>query len=89
LTNINIDPPHYETASVKGDANNNTLFLYEGTPTANSKVPIDLVYTFDTETNLWSVPKIIGVGFDKHALTSIVNYNEKMYLFVEVIVWGS
>src|SRR6266542_2819511 len=81
LTNINIVPSHYEAASVKGGANNNTLFLYGGTPTANSKVPMDLVYTFNTETNLWSVPETIGVGFNKHALTSIVNYNGKMYLF--------
>ncbi len=40
-----------------------------------------LVYTFDTQSNSWSVPKTIGVGVDKYALTGIIDYNGKMYLF--------
>ncbi len=78
LTNINIVPSHYGAASVNGGANNNTLFLYGGTPDIGK---MDLVYTFDTETNSWNVLKTIGENIDsKKYLTGIVN-DRKMYLF--------
>jgi len=80
LTSINIVPSHWGAASVNGDVNNNTLFLYGGTP-LNTTEKMDLVYTFDGKTNLWSVPETIGVGVDKHSLTGIVDYHGKMYLF--------
>ncbi|CAG8778130.1 850_t:CDS:1, partial [Rhizophagus irregularis] len=53
LSNINTVPEHTFATSVKGGANNNTLFLY-------GAFFIDLVYTFDPQTNLWNIPKIIG-----------------------------
>jgi hypothetical protein len=42
LSNVNIVPAHYNSASVKGGANNNTLFLYGG----RNNTVMDLVYTF-------------------------------------------
>jgi len=78
LTDINIVPSHYGAASVNGGANNNTLFLYGGTTDIGK---MDLVYTFDTETNSWNVLKTIGENIDsKKYLTGIVN-DRKMYLF--------
>jgi len=41
-----------------------------------------LVYTFDTQSNSWSVPKITGNTIArKYYLTGIIDYNGKMYLF--------
>jgi len=56
------------------------LFLFGGFP-KNVTEKMALVYTFDTQSNSWSVPKTIGVGVDKYVLTGIVDYNGKMYLF--------
>src|SRR4051812_6954186 len=57
LSNINTVPSHSSAAAVKGGANNVTLFLYGGyTPT------MELVYTFDPQSNLWNTPKIVGVN---------------------------
>ena len=82
LTDINIVPSHYGAASVNGGENNNTLFLYGG----NSDIEkMDLVYTFNTETNSWNVLKKIGENIEnidskRYYLTGIVN-DRKMYLF--------
>ncbi len=79
LTSINIVPSsHWGAASVNGGANNVTLFIYGGFLFNET----DLVYTFDTKTNSWSVPKIIDDTIPKKAfITGIVDYNGKMYLF--------
>jgi len=78
LTSINLVPSHSNAASVNGGANNGILFLYGGF----SNETMDLVYTFDTNTNSWSVPKTIGKNIDsKGSLTGIVNDDRKMYLF--------
>src|SRR3954468_5787825 len=59
LTSANIVPPHAGAASVKGGANNNTLFLYGGfTPDTT----MSLVYAFDPQSNSWSIPKIAGIA---------------------------
>ena len=81
LTGINIVPSHWGAASVNGDVKKNTLFLYGGTP-LNTTEKMDLVYTFDTKTNLWNVLETIGENIaSKRSLTGIVDYNGKMYLF--------
>ena len=56
LTNINLVPPHRRAGSAKGGANNNTLILYGGHPVNREMA---LVYTFDTQSNSWSIPNII------------------------------
>ncbi|CAB5368677.1 unnamed protein product [Rhizophagus irregularis] len=78
LSNINTVPEHTFATSVKGGANNNTLFLYGGFgPTS-----MDLVYTFDPQTNLWNIPKIIGDTYHrKYSLTGIIDNKGKMYLW--------
>ncbi|EXX71349.1 uncharacterized protein OCT59_011307 [Rhizophagus irregularis] len=78
LSNINTIPEHTFVTSVKGGANNNTLFLYGGFgPTS-----MDLVYTFDPQTNLWNIPKIIGDTYHrKYSLTGIIDDKGKMYLW--------
>ncbi len=81
LTSINIVPSHYSAASVNGGANNNTLFLYGGSP-LNKTEKMDLAYTFDTKARSWYIPKTIGDNIiSKRSLTGIVDYNKKMYLF--------
>jgi len=81
LTSINIVPSHSGAASVKGGANNNTLFLFGGNP-LNDNETMDLVYTFDTQSNSWSVPKTTSDTIArKYYLTGIIDYNGKMYLF--------
>src|ERR1043165_2420396 len=75
LTSINIVPAHEGAASVKGGANNNTLFLHvivsPGTTTS--------VYTFNPQSNSWSSPTITGVNTISRAFA--INYSGKMYLF--------
>ncbi len=80
LTSTNLlVPSHRGAASVNGGVNNHTLFLYGGLTQNNAT---DLVYTFDTQSNLWSVPKTTGDIVDKKGgLTGIVDKNRKMYLF--------
>ncbi len=81
LTSINIVPSHAKAASVNGGVNNDTLFLYGGIPN-NDIETMDLVYTFDTQSNSWSAPKIMSENIvNKRFLTGIVDYNGKMYLF--------
>src|SRR5204862_452188 len=60
LSKNNIIPPHYLSTAIKGGTNNNTLFLYGGEPLAAGGV-MDLVYTFDTQNNLWRVPEMTGI----------------------------
>ncbi|RGB39872.1 hypothetical protein C1646_754004 [Rhizophagus diaphanus] len=82
LSNINIVPENTLATSVKGGANNNTLFLYGGFNFSLTSVP--LVYTFDAQTNLWNIPKIIGdhtSSLRKYHLTGIVDNKGKMYLW--------
>ena len=79
LSNINIVPPHNVATSVKGGANNDTLFLYGG----DSNDVMNLVYTFDSKSNSWNIPKIAGVDpiTRKYALTGILDNKGKMYLW--------
>ncbi|CAI2166040.1 16074_t:CDS:2 [Funneliformis geosporum] len=67
-------------ASVRGGINNKTLFLHGGFPYTENEVT--LVYTFDTQSNSWSIPKITGdITIRKDNLKAIVDDNGKMYLF--------
>jgi hypothetical protein len=85
LSVFNTIPPHACAASVKGGANNNTLFLYGGNSTDDTIAK--LVYTFDTQSNTWSAPSITGYNtIRKIFSTGIVDYNGKMYLFGGFIV---
>ncbi|RGB23124.1 hypothetical protein C1646_774972 [Rhizophagus diaphanus] len=70
LSNINMVPPHSSAASVKGGPNNDTLFLYGGF-TADQTMA--LVYTFDSQSIVWSIPKIAGVNTIKKWDT--INFN--------------
>src|ERR1051325_8190678 len=77
LTYINTVPPHYGAASVKGGEKDNTLFLYGGL----SNDILNLVYTFNPQSNSWSTPKISGSsGIRKGFLIGVIN-NRKMYLW--------
>ncbi|PKK59334.1 hypothetical protein RhiirC2_794975 [Rhizophagus irregularis] len=79
LSNINMVPPHASAASVKGGPNNNTLFLYGGFTTDQTMA---LVYTFDSQSIVWSIPKIAGVNtIRKRGLTGIINNDGRMYLW--------
>ncbi|CAI2173728.1 16440_t:CDS:1 [Funneliformis geosporum] len=81
LTEINIIPAHRAAASVRGGAYNNILFLYGG---KNDKGDLELVYSFDTKSNSWSIPTLVGNGDNikkKHNVKGIVDDNGKMYLF--------
>ncbi|CAG8610909.1 5860_t:CDS:2, partial [Funneliformis caledonium] len=84
LSNIKSVPPiHYGAASARGGENNNTLFLYGG---VDYDPNMALVYTFDPQNEIWSVPEIkvpdISVNVPrKDLLTGIVDYNGKMYLW--------
>ncbi|PKC63561.1 hypothetical protein RhiirA1_463572 [Rhizophagus irregularis] len=78
LSNINMIPAHSSAASVKGGANNDTLFLYGG---ATSDT-MALVYTFDSQSIVWSIPKITGINtVRKRDLTGIINNDGRMYLW--------
>jgi hypothetical protein len=61
-TNNNI-PPHRFASAVKGGENNSTLFLYGGGILNNqlNDESMELLYAFNTQNNLWSVPKTTGV----------------------------
>ncbi|CAG8721698.1 19550_t:CDS:2, partial [Rhizophagus irregularis] len=76
LTNINMLPPHSSATSV---ANNDTIFLYGG---FRPDKTMALVYTFNTRTSSWSIPKIAGVvAIAQVVLKGILAPNEKLYLF--------
>ena len=77
---INVVPPHYFAAAVKGGANNNTLFLYGGESLGGK--PMSLVYTFNTLNNIWSVPILTGASSGNViSINPIVDYNGLMYLY--------
>ncbi|EXX70430.1 uncharacterized protein OCT59_011273 [Rhizophagus irregularis] len=82
LSNIDILPPHYGAAAVKGGVDNNTLILYGGT---NDTGAMDLVYTYSLQSNSWSIPKITGddnlITIRKESLSGIVDNKGKMYLW--------
>ncbi|PKC05400.1 galactose oxidase [Rhizophagus irregularis] len=76
LTNINMLPSHSSATSV---ANNDTIFLYGG---FRPDKTMALVYTFNTRTSSWSIPKIAGVvAIAQVVLKGILAPNEKLYLF--------
>ncbi|RGB41045.1 hypothetical protein C1646_752566 [Rhizophagus diaphanus] len=81
LTNINMVPAHFDATSVKGGANNDTLFLYGGATTLVQ--PMALVYTFDSQNISWSIPKIAGINTiaRKSRLSGIINRDGKIYLY--------
>ncbi|RIA88308.1 hypothetical protein C1645_739506 [Glomus cerebriforme] len=77
LTSTNPVPIISASTAVKGGANNNTLFIIGGITYNKATV---LVYTFDTQTNLWSIPKIGGIARNKATMTGIIDHNGKVYL---------
>ena len=87
LSSTSIVPIHNGAASAKGGANDNTLFLYGGYSEADGEMA--LVYTFNSQSNKWSIPKIIGDNtIRKQNLLGIVNNSGKMYLWAGSIVLG-
>ncbi|CAB4414087.1 unnamed protein product [Rhizophagus irregularis] len=79
LTNINMLPSHSYATSAKGGANNDTLFLYGG---YTSDKTMASVYTFNTQTNLWSIPKIAEADtIKKYELTGVMDYNGNFFLW--------
>jgi N-acetylneuraminic acid mutarotase len=75
LTDINKVPPHIGAASAQSGAN---MFLYGGISTNNEEKY--LIYRFDTRSNEWITLNTFGEK-NKAFLTSIIDSNEKMYLF--------
>src|SRR3954451_2504988 len=57
LSSINTVPAHYGAASVKGGADNNTLYLFGGSSSVKTATT-SLIYTFNPQANVWSIPKI-------------------------------
>jgi hypothetical protein len=79
LSSIDTVPPHYGAASVKGGANNDTLFLYGGYSGNNTMA---LVYTYNPQSSTWSTPIIAGVNtINKKETTGIIDRRGKMYIF--------
>src|ERR1044072_221679 len=77
-TNNNI-PPHRFASSVKGGGNNSTLILYGG-GSLNGE-PMELLYAFNTENNLWNIPKTTGMQPTAIVgMTAVIDYNELMYV---------
>jgi len=71
LTSINTVPSHLSAAAISGGPNNDTLFLFGSMG----------FYSFDTNNNLWSIPKVTGeIDIRRDSLTAIP-YDGKMYLF--------
>ena len=84
LSNNNIVPPHAYFAAVKGGANNDTLFLYGGDGLNGQK--IDLVYTFNTQSNAWSVPEITGIPPSGNSGVTFIIDNGLIYIFGGVVI---
>ena len=79
LSSNNVIPPHQYATANKG-ANNNTLILY-GSKSLNAET-MALVYTFDTQSNSWSIPEISGIPpAGRTGVTLVVDYNGLIYLF--------
>ncbi|PKB93532.1 hypothetical protein RhiirA5_441032 [Rhizophagus irregularis] len=72
-------PLHSSATSVRGGPNNDTLFLFGG---FSSDQTMALVYTFDSQSIVWSIPKITGINpIRKWEITGIINNNGRMYLW--------
>jgi hypothetical protein len=79
LSKISMVPAHHSATSFQGGVNNDTLFLYGG---ITSNPEMELVYTFDSHSVGWSIPKITGINTDrKCCLTAIVNNDGRAYLW--------
>ncbi|RGB23123.1 hypothetical protein C1646_774971 [Rhizophagus diaphanus] len=79
LSNINMIPLHSSATSVKGGPNNDTLFLFGGFTVDQTMA---LVYTFDSHSIVWSIPKVIGINpIRKWEVTGIINNDGRMYLW--------
>jgi hypothetical protein len=79
LSNINMVPLHSSASSIRGGANNDTLFLYGAFTTEQTMAS---VYTFDSYSIAWSIPKITGINqYRKFGLTGIINNDGRMYLW--------
>ncbi|RGB30093.1 hypothetical protein C1646_671952 [Rhizophagus diaphanus] len=79
LSNINMIPPHSSATSVKGGPNNGTLFLFRGFTVDQTMA---LVYSFDSHSIVWSIPKVIGINpIRKWEVTGIINNDGRMYLW--------
>jgi len=78
ISSNNIVPSHRSAAAINGGANNNTLFLYGG---AEVDEAMALVYTFNTQDNTWSIPKITGVPPARRQASMAIGYNGLIYLF--------
>jgi N-acetylneuraminic acid mutarotase len=84
LSDNNIVPPHQDAAVVKSGVN---LFLYGGRSLLSSKT-MALVYAFDTQSESWSIPNIVGIPpTGKTSITPIIDHNGKIYLFGGAIVY--
>jgi N-acetylneuraminic acid mutarotase len=80
LTSVNMLPPHNYATSAIGGANNDTLFLYGGY--RDSQIIMESVYTFNSRSNSWNIPKITGAStIKKYSITGIMGPNNKLYLF--------
>ena len=85
LSNINNTVPaaHESATSVKGGANNNTLFLYGGT----FNVTVASVYIFNPQSNSWSIPNMTGTRPNSGVIdtTSVIDNNGKIYIWSGVV----
>ncbi|RIA79619.1 hypothetical protein C1645_840277 [Glomus cerebriforme] len=78
LSIIDILPPHEYATSIIGGTNNDTLFLYGGITYDQTMA---LVYTFDSKSDSWSIPKITGVNTIRKTTLTGINHDGKMYLW--------
>jgi hypothetical protein len=80
LSKNNIVPAHFQASASKGGANNSTLFLFGGKYLIDETMA--LVYSFDTQSNLWKIQEITGIApIRRQGVTSVIDYNGLMYLF--------
>ncbi|PKY25634.1 galactose oxidase [Rhizophagus irregularis] len=77
---INKIPLHDGATSVKGGANNDTLFLYGG---FTNDPKMALIYTFDPLHSVWNSQEIVGINntIRRQSLTGVIDYNGKFYLW--------
>ncbi|CAB4414585.1 unnamed protein product [Rhizophagus irregularis] len=77
---INKIPLHDGATSVKGGANNDTLFLYGG---LTNDPKMALIYTFDPLHSVWNSQEIVGINntIRRQSLTGVIDYNGKFYLW--------
>lgn len=86
LSNINTVPSHDFAVSVKGGPKNNTLFLYGATKGYELAT-----YMFTPQSNIWGVPITLfnTNHFTRQYSTSTIDYNGKMYLWVDSLLFYS